>query len=135
MAAQASSPPKRSEGTKVFIIVALVLAGCLLLFSALVMMLPKNKQGLASSAQPSPSPLRQFDYSPSSTSGVTMDNYNRLKIGMSYSETCRILGKNGTELSRNEMAMILLFFIGIGLVFLSSMFLAGVGAALQGITR
>jgi len=32
-------------------------------------------------------------------------------------------------------AMILLFFIGVGLVFLSSMFLAGVGAALQGLTR
>lgn len=32
-------------------------------------------------------------------------------------------------------AMILLFFIGVGLVFLSSLFLASVGAALQSVTR
>lgn len=33
-----------------------------------------------------------------------MTNYSRLKNGMTYAQVVQILGKEGTELSRNEVA-------------------------------
>jgi hypothetical protein len=39
-----------------------------------------------------------------SGAGVTMSNYNRIQTGMTYARVCQILGKGGTELSRNKIA-------------------------------
>ena len=38
------------------------------------------------------------------SAGVTMASYNRLKPGMTYLEVVKILGKEGTEVSSNEIA-------------------------------
>ncbi len=37
------------------------------------------------------------------STGVTMANYNRLQTGMTYSEVVAILGKEGVELSSNDI--------------------------------
>jgi hypothetical protein len=41
--------------------------------------------------------------SPITTAGVTMANYNRLQMGMTYAQVVKILGKEGEELSSNEV--------------------------------
>jgi hypothetical protein len=41
--------------------------------------------------------------SPTTTAGVTMANYNRLQMGMTYAQVVQILGKEGEELSSNEV--------------------------------
>lgn len=37
-------------------------------------------------------------------SGLTLNGYNQLQTGMSYGDVVRILGTEGTEISRNEFA-------------------------------
>ena len=41
---------------------------------------------------------------PQNTSGVNMDNYNKIQTGMSYEEVVSILGKQGEEMSSNDIA-------------------------------
>ncbi len=49
-----------------------------------------------------PSPVAPATTSPAS--GVTMANFSRLKNGMPYEQVVGILGKEGMELSRNQIA-------------------------------
>jgi hypothetical protein len=60
---------------------------------------PSTSSGSATSNSTSSAPS-----SSASTAGVTMANYNRIKNGMSYSQVVQILGKEGTELSSNDIA-------------------------------
>jgi hypothetical protein len=41
---------------------------------------------------------------PQNTSGVNMDNYNKIQTGMSYEEVVSVLGKQGEEMSSNDIA-------------------------------
>ncbi len=41
---------------------------------------------------------------PEDTSGVNMKNYTKIKTGMSYEEVVAILGKEGEEMSSNDVA-------------------------------
>jgi hypothetical protein len=41
---------------------------------------------------------------PKDTTGVNMENYSKLQTGMSYEEVVRILGKQGEEMSSNDIA-------------------------------
>lgn len=53
------------------------------------------------SSQPTYSDTEQQSQ-PTEVPGVNMENYNRIKIGMSYDEISRILGEQGTEMSRGD---------------------------------
>ena len=41
---------------------------------------------------------------PEDTSGVNMENYSKIQTGMSYEEVVAILGKQGEEMSSNDIA-------------------------------
>jgi hypothetical protein len=41
---------------------------------------------------------------PQNTSGVNMENYSKIQTGMSYEEVVAILGKQGEEMSSNDIA-------------------------------
>lgn len=60
--------------------------------------------------------------------GITMANYLRLQTGMTYPQVCEILGKDGTELARNEIAgyeTLLYEWRGSGLAGMNVMFQNG----------
>lgn len=65
-------------------------------------MLTKGSQenSLAEVSQASAQPVSQ----PRNITGITMSNYDRLKTGMTYKQVAEILGKDGIELSSNEIA-------------------------------
>ena len=54
---------------------------------------PRSESSSASKV-PNPSPLK----------GVTMANFSQLKTGMTYAQAVKILGKDGEELSSNEIS-------------------------------
>lgn len=54
------------------------------------------------SSQPSYADAEQQSQ-PTEVPGVNMENYNRIKIGMSYDEVSRILGEQGTEMSSGNI--------------------------------
>jgi hypothetical protein len=61
-----------------------------------------NQQSTSSSSSSLPS---NSSKSPNATSltGVTMANFSKLKTGMTYTQVVKILGKDGEELSSNEI--------------------------------
>jgi hypothetical protein len=77
----------------------------LLVFAAALLLGGNEKQQPVSSSSPSSS--LASDSSESTTSepmtGVTKANYNELKTGMTYSQVVQVLGKDGDELSSNEI--------------------------------
>jgi hypothetical protein len=63
-----------------------------------------NKQSTSSSSPPSSLSNNTSNVSsPTSSTGVTMANYNRLRTSMTYVQVVQILGKDGEELSSNEI--------------------------------
>ncbi len=98
----------------------LAFIGCLWLALILGCTPPKENSNSGQSSSPATSPTNTATTSssparstaktspttastPASTAGVTMENYNRLKTGMTYVQVVQILGKEGEELSSNEI--------------------------------
>jgi cytoskeletal protein RodZ len=67
-----------------------------------------STQNASTTSSPTPQRSQSNTASTPSTSssapGVTMANYTRLKTGMTYAQVVEILGKEGTELSSNEIS-------------------------------
>ena len=92
-----------------------LLAYALLLLAILGCSLPQtNNNNNSSSPSPSPaasgSPQVKADgkSSPAATdtpaaAGVTMAGFSQLKTGMTYEQAVKVLGKEGTEMSSNEI--------------------------------
>jgi hypothetical protein len=102
--------PKKQSGMTLLIICGVLVFGCAGLTA--IGSLMKDSRSM-SSATPTPtSTLNPTtpDYSSASSArattdaGVTMANYNRIQTGMTYAQVCKILGKDGTERSRNDDA-------------------------------
>jgi len=121
------SQPQPKSNKKLWIILGLligvptVLMGGCIACAALLGLSGANKPNLANTnPAPAPTSTQQSASTLSSseatgantttgtpaatTAGVTMASYNRIKNGMTYSQVVQILGKEGTELSSNEIA-------------------------------
>ena len=63
------------------------------------------RPSLPVSASPDPAPAEQKSYIEvrGPAPGVTMRNYSRIEPGMSYRQVVAILGKDGTEVSSNQI--------------------------------
>ena len=53
--------------------------------------------------RPAVVPVSNYGSLPTASPVVTLDEYNRLRSGMSYWETRAVIGDSGTEVSRNHM--------------------------------
>ena len=118
----APQPPAKkpfSAGLTIIIIVAIVFGSCIIctLIGGVSEVLkpktetPTNTTSQANVVSPTASPTQSkqnttVSSSPKtseSSAGVTMANFSRLKTGMTYSQVVEILGKEGEELSSNEI--------------------------------
>jgi hypothetical protein len=59
-----------------------------------------NKTEISSSSSPNNIEAPAI---PKDTTGVNMENYSKLQTGMSYEEVVSILGKQGEEMSSNDI--------------------------------
>jgi hypothetical protein len=90
------------------------LKGCLMTIGGLVLFIfvaallfSGNKNQQSTESLPSSSSLqgsKSKTSAPSSSTGVTMANFSRLKTGMTYDQVVKILGKDGEEMSSNEIS-------------------------------
>ncbi len=90
-----------------------LLAFALVLLAVLACNLPKNDNNSNSNSSPSASPAASGspkvkadgESSPAApaAAGVTMAGFTQLKTGMTYEQAVKILGKEGTEMSSNEI--------------------------------
>jgi hypothetical protein len=49
-------------------------------------------------------PVKTAPEPPKSTAGVTLDNFNKIKTGMTYAQVVEILGEEGQVISENEIS-------------------------------
>jgi hypothetical protein len=73
-------------------------------FFVLVGIVGGNRGSNSSAPSNDAAPAAQAPIPEKPKSQVTMANYNRLSTGMSYEQVVAILGKEGTELSSNDIA-------------------------------
>ena len=67
---------------------------------------PKNTKQPTSVSPSGENSFNSAKVEPKPSSGVTMANYLKLKQGMSYEEVAKVLGKEGEEMSSNQIANI-----------------------------
>lgn len=102
-------PPAQKSNKVLWIVLGLLIgiptvlgAGCVACVAILGVAGSQQQAGTASSSGTSTASSSGTSSS-SSSSGVTLANYNKLQDGMSYSQVTGILGKQGTEVSSNNI--------------------------------
>lgn len=115
---QPAQPPRKNKLSTPLIIIGVVVGVCALcgiiggigaIFQkdqpAKVAQTNANTDNSAVSppVQTKPTAAKTVEAAKDST-GVTMDNFNKLKTGMTYEQVVKILGEEGTVLSENEMS-------------------------------
>jgi hypothetical protein len=111
--------PKRTSGFKVLAVVFGMILGGYALAGVITLITGKAPKNAPALSQPVATPA---------SSGVTMVNYARLQTGMTYAQACNILGQNGVESARSEMAgieTVLYQWQGEGIANMNAMFQNG----------